>query len=564
MVPSNRTAVPGDSVVEDEIALEPTRSFGFDSAPSADSSGWGATSTSLATSFVNDTAKLLRTRLFAVALFYGSIVGVRYLFSVFVPDTGEGMAGSSLAARALFSFAVAGLLGTRQTFSLKQLRAIEYLFFGLHTLVILVTQYLISSELIARGDVVGVVAFDKNGVIRIMVLMLLYGVVIPNDPKITARVVLTMAVGPPVILALLTQLYSANGTIMGQMVAGEMAASNAVFVVLGAALAIFAAYVANGLRKDLHDAKHLGQYELGQKLGEGGMGEVYLAEHQLLKRPCALKLINANHQSNPVTVARFQREVQSAAKLTHPNTIEIFDYGHTDDGTFYYVMEYLPGMNMADLVEQFGPLPAGRAIYIMRQVCKSLAEAHCHGMVHRDLKPANIFLSILGGECDVAKVLDFGLVKLPTIPDAPQLTTDFTVSGTPWFMSPEQATGVRNIDGRADIYSLGAVLYFALTGKPPFERETPAAVMAAHASEPVRPPSQTGSDVPADLEAVVLKCLAKAPADRFACAREVAVALDACQCAADWDDSRAEHWWLEQADKHASGEAITCVPPELD
>jgi eukaryotic-like serine/threonine-protein kinase len=549
IVPSNRAAVQSDPVVEKEIALEPTRVTGFDSAASAASGDWGSTSTSLATSFVNDTAQLLRSRLVAVALFYGSIIGVRYVFSVFVPDTGEGLAGPSLVARALFSFAVAGLLASRRDFSLKQLRAIEYLFFGLHTLTILAVQYFVSSELILRGDALGVVAFDKNGVIRILVLMLLYGVVIPNDPKVTARVVLTMAIGPSIILALLTQLHSANGTIMGQMVAGEMAASNAVFVVLGAAVAIFAAYVVHGLRKDLHDAKRLGQYELGHKLGGGGMGEVYLAEHQLLKRPCALKLINADHQSNPVTVARFQREVQSAAKLSHPNTIEIFDYGHTHDGTFYYVMEYLPGMNLADLVEQFGPLSPGRAVYIMRQVCKSLAEAHCHGMVHRDLKPGNIFVAILGGECDVAKVLDFGLVKLPASPESPQLTTDFTVSGTPWFMSPEQATGVRNVDGRADIYSLGAVLYFALTGRPPFERETPAAVMVAHASEPVRPPSQMGSDVPGDLEAVMLKCLAKAPADRFACAREVAAALDACRCAADWDESRAEHWWLEQADK---------------
>jgi hypothetical protein len=553
IVPSNRPAVHSDSAFEDEIALEPTRIAGSDAYSSGDASGSSATSTSLATSFVNDTAKLLRSRLLVVALFYGSIIAVRYLVSVFVPDSGEGLAGGSLAARAFFSFAVAGLLGSRQIFSLKQLRAIEYLFFGVHLVVLLVTQYLISSELILRGDAIGVVAFDKNGVIRILVLMLLYGVVIPNDPRVTARVVLTMAIGPPVILALLTQVHAANGT-MAYLVAGEMAASNAVFVVLGAAVAIFAAYVVNGLRKDLHDAKHVGQYELGDKLGEGGMGEVYLAEHQLLKRPCALKLIHAHHRSNPVTVARFQREVQSAAKLSHPNTIEIFDYGHTDDGTFYYVMEYLPGMNLADLVGQFGPLPPGRAIYLMRQVCKSLAEAHCHGIVHRDLKPANIFLAILGGECDVAKVLDFGLVKLTASPDSPRLTTDFTVSGTPWFMSPEQAACVRGIDGRADIYSIGAVLYFALTGKPPFDQETPAAVMAAHASEPIRPPSQMGFGVPGDLEAVVLKCLAKAPADRFACAREVAVALGSCRCAADWDDARAERWWLEQADKHASSE----------
>ena len=202
-------------------------------------------------------------------------------------------------------------------------------------------------------------------------------------------------------------------------------------------------YVLNDLRRDLHQAKKLGQYQLGEKLGEGGMGEVYMAEHQLLKRPCALKLIKPDVNTNPIALARFEREVQSAAMLSHPNTIEIFDYGHTDDGTFYYVMEYLPGLSLSDLVRQFGPMEPGRVVYLMRQVCGALGEAHRFGLVHRDLKPANILVAILGGKCDVAKVLDFGLVKLTAAPDAPQLTADYTVSGTPQYMSPEQATATR-------------------------------------------------------------------------------------------------------------------------
>jgi serine/threonine-protein kinase len=173
-------------------------------------------------------------------------------------------------------------------------------------------------------------------------------------------------------------------------------------------------------------------------------------------------------------------------------------------------------------------------------------------MVHRDLKPANVFIAILGGECDVAKVLDFGLVKTTTSPESPQLTADFTVSGTPSFMAPEQAQGIRDIDGRADIYALGAILYFVLTGKPPFEKETPVALMIAHASEQVRSMSELGVEVPADLEAIVLKCLAKSPADRFEDARDLATALDSCQCAAEWNDSRAEEWWMEQADRQTS------------
>jgi serine/threonine-protein kinase len=507
----------------------------------------------MATSFVGDTEVLLRQRLLVVALIWAVLTGVRYVFALLDPNTGEGLASGTLLGRTLFSLAIAALLAERRPLQLRYLRAIEYLYFGLLTISILVSQYLVSSELISRGDLISVISFDKNGVIRILLLMILYGTMIPNDAKRATRVILSMALCPVLVLASLRVAYFGSATVFAdQKQISQIAISNGLFCVLGAGVAISAAYVMNALRKDLHKAKRLGQYELNEKIGEGGMGAVYLAEHRLLKRPCALKLINPELQSNPVTRARFEREVQSAATLSHPNTIEIFDYGHTDDGIFYYVMEYLPGLSLADLVCKFGPLPAGRAVYIMRQVCKSLAEAHRLGMVHRDLKPPNIFIAILGGECDVAKVLDFGLVKTTTSPESPQLTADFTVSGTPSFMSPEQAQGVRDIDGRADIYALGAILYFLLTGRPPFEKETPVALMIAHASEQVRPMSELGVEVPAELEAIVLKCLAKSPGDRFEDARDLATALGSCQCAAEWNDSRAEEWWIKQADRQDS------------
>src|SRR5580658_8966397 len=180
------------------------------------------------------------------------------------------------------------------------------------------------------------------------------------------------------------------------------------------------------------------------------MGAVYLAEHALLKRPCALKLIRPEAGADPLALARFEREVQSSALLAHPNTIEIYDYGHTDDGTFYYVMEYLQGLSLSDLVRAAGPLPPGRVIYLFRQVCAGLAEAHGLGLVHRDLKPANVFVAVRGGESDVAKVLDFGLVKLTKDAGAAALTSDMTVSGTPLFMAPEQTVGDRALDSRAD------------------------------------------------------------------------------------------------------------------
>jgi tRNA A-37 threonylcarbamoyl transferase component Bud32 len=552
-LPETRPAEQTAFLLDDEIVLEPTRVADSETAPPTGHSGSGPTQTTLAASFVSDTELLLRQRLLVVALIWAALTGVRYVFALFDPNTGEGLASGTLLARTLFSLAIAALLAERRPFQLKQLRAIEYLYFGLLTISILVSQYLVSNELIARGDVVSVISFDKNGVIRILLLMLLYGTMIPNDAKRATRVILSMALCPVLVLASLRVAYFGSATVFADpKQISQIAISNGLFCVLGAGVAIAAAYVMNALRKDLHKATRLGQYELNEKIGEGGMGAVYLAEHRLLKRPCALKLINPELQSNPVTLARFEREVQSAATLSHPNTIEIFDYGHTDDGTFYYVMEYLPGLSLADLVRKFGPLPAGRAVYIMRQVCKSLAEAHRQGMVHRDLKPPNIFIAILGGECDVAKVLDFGLVKTTTSPESPQLTADFTVSGTPSFMAPEQAQGIRDIDGRADIYALGAILYFLLTGRPPFEKETPVALMIAHASEQVRPMSELGVEVPADLEAIVLKCLAKSPADRFDDARDLATALGSCQCAGEWSDSRAEEWWIEQADRQNS------------
>jgi serine/threonine-protein kinase len=317
-------------------------------------------------------------------------------------------------------------------------------------------------------------------------------------------------------------------------------------MVIAAALSVYGAHLINGLQRELHQARKLGQYQLVEKLGEGGMGEVYLAEHQLLKRPCAVKLIRAGGTNQALAVARFEREVQSAAKLTHPNTIEIFDYGRADDGTFYYVMEYLPGLSLADLIHQFGPVEPGRAIYLARQVCAGLDEAHRLGLVHRDLKPANIFVAIRGGEFDVAKVLDFGLVKQSGEGIA-ELTSDMVVSGTPAYMAPEQAMGERQLDGRADIYAIGAIVYFMLTGRPPFDGASPSAIMIAHARDPVVPPSTYQPGIPADLEAIVLKCLAKKPGERPSDTREVSKLLAGCQAARDWDAEKAEAWWAEQA-----------------
>jgi eukaryotic-like serine/threonine-protein kinase len=283
----------------------------------------------------------------------------------------------------------------------------------------------------------------------------------------------------------------------------------------------------------------LGQYVLKEKLGSGGMGEVYRAEHVLLRRPCALKLIRPERTGDPKNLRRFEREVQVTATLTHPNTVQIFDYGHTEDGTFYYVMEYLPGPNLEQLVKERGPLPPERIVHLLRQVCGALREAHAAGLIHRDLKPSNIMVCDRGGVHDVAKLLDFGIVDAPDTGPAGELTAQGQLLGTPLFMSAEQAAAMPDLDARSDLYSLGATAYFMLTGKAPFERGTTNLVIAAHLRDPVTPPHHLRADIPADLSAVIKRCLEKDPNQRYQDAASLEKALAGCECAGGWSEERA-------------------------
>jgi len=557
--PNKTSAFDDPAQGEEEIELEPTI---YQAGAAVALQGGSLASLS------SETDTLKRKRLLAAAVFLAATLALLCSW-VFASDnpgtlTVEGSRYSLrvglIALRCVLAAVVAGLLASEVSLTSKQLRVVEHvLFLGL-TLLFAVSQYFVGLDLMRRGPEYApiILAFVKDGVIQMIALMMIYGTLIPNKPAVAARTLVAMFV-IPVVSVLLLRFHPDVAPIVAQLSAAEESGSNLLFLGIGAALAIYGAFLVNGLRTELHEARKLGQYQLGEKLGEGGMGEVYLAEHRFLKRPCALKLIKPDVNTNPIALARFEREVQSAAMLSHPNTIEIFDYGHTDDGTFYYVMEYLPGLSLSDLVRQTGPLPPGRAVFLMRQVCGALAEAHRYGLVHRDLKPANILVAIMGGKCDVAKVLDFGLVKLTANPDAPQLTADYTVSGTPQYMSPEQATATKEVDGRTDLYSLGAILYFMLTGRPPFEGTNPTELMIAHARDPVVPPSQLRPEIPADLEAVVLRCLAKKPDDRYPDARALAAALAACACAGDWNDEKADQWWIDQATSHIQ-EASTPVP----
>ena len=323
---------------------------------------------------------------------------------------------------------------------------------------------------------------------------------------------------------------------------------NVVFMAVASILAIYGAHVQSTLRVEAFEARQLNQYRLVAPIGSGGMGDVFLAEHHLMKRPCASssRIRWPDKAGDPTTLARFEREVQATSRLSHQNTIEIYDFGRTDDGTFYYVMEYLPGMSLGDIVDRHGPMPPGRVIYLLRQACGALAEACTpRGWSTATWKPANIFAASRGGMHDVVKLLDFGLVKDREADEGdPRLSREHSVQGTPTYMAPEQAMGRPDLDHRIDLYALGCVAYTLLTGRPPFEDSSGVAVMVAHAKTPVDPPSryQAGAS-PDDLEQVVLRCLEKLPGDRYPDAIALERALAACAAAGEWGEHEAERWW---------------------
>jgi hypothetical protein len=322
-------------------------------------------------------------------------------------------------------------------------------------------------------------------------------------------------------------------------------------LVLGAGLVVggstFIARLGRKMDRAVMEARTLGQYTLESKIGAGGMGEVYRARHAMLRRPTAVKLLHPGKAGDDA-IKRFEREVQMTSRLTHPNTVAVYDYGRTPDGIFYYAMEYLPGVNLAGLVKIDGTQPEGRVIHILRQVCGSLDEAHAHGLIHRDIKPENVILCERGGVYDVAKVLDFGIVK-DVGEGSAKLTMDGSLSGTPHYIPPETFRDAGDVDARADLYAVGAVGYFLLTGGPVFEGDNPMEICTKHLNEiPVPVSERADGPVSPDLEAVIMSCLEKTPLLRPASARELSERLAACSAAGSWTVEDARSWWSEHPD----------------
>lgn len=480
-----------------------------------------------------------RLRLAAILLFVGFLVFLGWHVARFGLDVDKVLGASFI----LFHIIVTAMLGTVAALLCRKcvlpvvvLRACEWAIFGLPALFFWAAQYKAASEVASRGHLM-----LEAG--PWLVLMFTYALFIPNTMRRAALVLGIMAAMPIGLLLWLhlTAPQAAALITLDHLVRlGLLVGSAAIAGVLGVD-------TIGTLRREAFEAKQVGQYRLRRRLGSGGMGEVYLAEHQLLKRPCVVKLIRPDKAGDPRVLARFQREVQATAQLSHWNTVEIFDYGITDDGTFYYVMEYLPGMSLGELVARYGPMPPERVIYLLRQACDALREAHAAGLVHRDIKPANIFAAQRGGVYDVVKLLDFGLVKPMADKASIELSLEGAITGSPLYMSPEQALGDAEVDARSDIYSLGAVGYYLLTGRPPFEGDRPIKVILAHAHGEVTPPSRLRPEIPADLEQVILRALAKRPEDRYPDVTALSDALGQCEAAGRWSREEAARWWQSVA-----------------
>jgi serine/threonine-protein kinase len=305
------------------------------------------------------------------------------------------------------------------------------------------------------------------------------------------------------------------------------------------------------LGRDVDKARRLGSYRLEERIGRGGMGEVWRASHRMLVRPAAIKLIRperlaGDDQDVGAALVRFHREAQATAALRSPHTVQLYDFGVTEDNTLYYAMELLDGFSLADLVSRFGPVPPSRAIYLLRQLAASLAEAHASRLLHRDIKPSNVLTCRMGLEYDFVKVLDFGLAKPldEAHEGSPELTSPALALGTPAFMAPEMILAGKAPDQRADLYGFGCVAYWLLTGQLVFTGQTAVEIALAHTRDaPVPPSTRIGRPLPEPLESLVLSCLAKAPADRPETGEVIIDALDACPLAEPWTSADAREWW---------------------
>ncbi len=373
----------------------------------------------------------------------------------------------------------------------------------------------------------------------VTLVLLTFPLVVPSPPRWRLIATLVAACSQPFAIALVQVARDAFDP------TEIVATSTPTLLVAG--LAIYLGRVVHRLRVDASRARTYGQYELVRRLGEGGMGEVWEARHTHLLRPAALKLIRPETSGayGEAARGRFEREAKATSALTSPHTVELFDFGATDDEVLYYAMELLEGIDLESLVQRFGPMDPARVLHVIGQTALSLAEAHEVGLVHRDIKPANVFLCRMGTELDFVKVLDFGLVKARYVGEGGPVSVAGAISGTPGYIAPEHLAG-KELDGRADLYSLGCVAYFLLTGQRVFHRKSKMELLSAHLTEdPVPPSERSGLAIPGAIDALIMALLERDPDARPASARTLLVAAREIgrQLDARWDDAAAAYWW---------------------
>jgi len=385
---------------------------------------------------------------------------------------------------------------------------------------------------------------DFFGLSWVAVWIMSFSVIAPTRPRYSLLAALAAASSVPVTL-LLSMRH--GGTLLdlspSMFTAGVV---TSYLIVVG--LAFYTARIVYRLGTDIRRAREMGSYKLEELIGRGGMGEVWRARHQMLARPAAIKLIRPERlgtSDGRVLRRRFEREARATATLRSPHTVELYDYGVSETGVFHYVMELLDGLDLERLVREHGPQPPERVVRILRQVCRSLDEAHAVGLVHRDIKPANIYLCRYGRELDFVKVLDFGLaIERAHGNDDTQLTQQGSVVGSPAFMAPEMSTDSSAIDGRADLYSLGCVAYWLLSGKLVFEGDSPMEVLVKHARDEATPIDQLCEfELPSELSATVMSCLAKNPSQRPSSAAELCNELGRLEFPEPWTAERIGRWW---------------------
>jgi serine/threonine-protein kinase len=491
----------------------------------------------------------LRRRV-AYAGLWGALIGFGFVLlrlglSLAADVAKEAMHPSMLAHVAGSLAFLAGYFLTRRTKrSVAFVRGVEWASFFVGCAFWVVMGYTMPVH--ARPELVVALALTMVAVTR--------AVYVPSSARRTLLV--TASVGVP-LLMMTFALYSAADLARWEAVdpaiarrsnpatAGMMTVFEAGWWAATTLVCTLASRVIYGLRREVKSAKKLGQYTLEERLGQGGMGVVYRASHALLRRPTAVKLLLPD-KAGSSNLARFEREVQLTARLSHPNTITVFDYGRTPDGVFYYAMELLDGATLSEVLEEGGPLPPARVARILGDVAGALGEAHSIGLIHRDIKPANVMLCERGGIPDVVKVLDFGLVKEVERGEGDGLTQADAITGTPQYMAPEAIRDPDSVDARSDIYALGAVAYYLLTGVQVFDGASIVEVCSHHLhTKPVPPSERLGSALPPDLESLVLDCLAKDRAARPRDASAFAERLAGACGAGEWSKDDARRWWAE-------------------